>query len=120
MARGSQAGQAVAAILDARRSELFVALFDERGGPIVPAHALPVVSARDRLHELAPAGFLAVGEPARDWPEYGGSERSDLPNASATGLLGVQCDPASAPASPLYVRGPGAVKPQLPPSPLGP
>jgi tRNA threonylcarbamoyladenosine biosynthesis protein TsaB len=120
MAKASKSDQTVAAVLDARREELFVALFDPEGTEIVAPHALPVATARDRLRELAPGGFAAVGEVARNWPEYLAGELSDLPHAAASGLLGLVGDPADAPATPIYVRGPGALKPKLPPSPLGP
>jgi len=118
MARAAERPEAVAAVLDARRSEWFVAVFDAQGVEIVAPRALPTASAQQTLRDLVGRPFVVVGEPARGWPHYVGAERSDLPHAVGAGLLAQELDPATAPATPIYVRGPGALKPNLPPSPL--
>jgi tRNA threonylcarbamoyladenosine biosynthesis protein TsaB len=107
------------AMLDARRGELFVAaesadrrrLFEPKAVPRAEIHALLAA-----LHSP-----LVLGEVARELelsqrvlsgPEF------DLPDACWIARLGAALDADSAPAIPLYVRGPGATEPNLPPSPF--
>ncbi len=111
------------AVLDARRSEVFVAAYAPNGDELFAPDAIPVAEAEATLKAaLAGRSAVLVGEGA---PLLGGDfavERGpelDLPHAAAVARLGTLLDPQSAPAEPVYVRGPGATPQNLPPSPLG-
>jgi tRNA threonylcarbamoyladenosine biosynthesis protein TsaB len=110
-------------VLDARRSELFVAAYASDGREAFPPSALPAAEARRELTTaFAGQAPVLVGEFAGslgvDWPILRGPTL-DLPHASAVATLGMLADPAQAKPEPVYVRGPGATLPNLPPSPLG-
>jgi tRNA threonylcarbamoyladenosine biosynthesis protein TsaB len=111
------------AVLDARRSELFVAAYAPNGDELLAPSALPMAEAETTLRTtLAGRSAVLVGEGA---PLLGGSfavesgPELDLPHAAVVARLGTVLDPKSAPAEPVYVRGPGATPQNLPPSPLG-
>src|SRR5690606_13625930 len=112
-------GAPTVAVLDARREEYFVAAFDESGTEILPAQSIAQQDAERVLLEKLGPGTRAVGLPTLGWASSVRAEHSDLPSAAFTALLAGQIDSASAPTIPLYVRGANAVKPNLPPSPLG-
>lgn len=106
---------------DARRSELFVAVYDALGGTRWPAAALPVLEARTRLaRELGAEPLVLVGEaaglldphgaPALDW--YRG-EHADLPHAGVVGQVAERLEPGQHPAEPEYVRDADARRPAL-------
>jgi tRNA threonylcarbamoyladenosine biosynthesis protein TsaB len=108
--------------LDARRNELFVAVYAADGRELLAPAAFGRDVAAVRVAEaLAGASALGLGEHSR---ELGPSveplvrDDLDLPHARWVALLGVDADPAAAIAEPNYVRGPGATLPNLPPSPL--
>ncbi len=109
------------AVVDARRAEVFCALYAPEGSELASAVAVPRDSALLRIAVLAAgAKVVLVGEAAT---ELGGrpifrSDESDLPHARWTAEIGAQVDVAGAPAAPLYVREPDAIQPDLPPSPL--
>jgi len=114
-------GGARCAIVDARRAEVFCAIYAPQGDELVSALALPRETALARIAELVSGGELVlVGEAAA---ELGGrtlfrSVESDLPHARWTAEIGAEADPEGAAPSPLYVREPDAIRPNLPPSPL--
>ena len=111
------------AILDARREELFVGIYDAERR----VHERPRVLACTELRGVLGAlgrPCVAVGKAVDDLglrlPDavrYHRSLGSDLPCASQIGLLAAQL-PVS-PAEPEYLRGANARLPALPPSPLG-
>jgi tRNA threonylcarbamoyladenosine biosynthesis protein TsaB len=109
------------AVIDARRGEVFCALYTPRGSELRPALLLPRQTALRRLLELdTTSNLVLVGEAAA---ELGGetvfrSLESDLPHARWTAEVGAELNPQTAPAAPLYVREPDAIKPDLPPDPL--
>jgi len=109
------------AVVDARRGEVFCALYASQGAELGGALALPRGAALIRIEGLSGGeDVLLVGEAAA---ELGGrtvfrSEESDLPHARWTAEIGAELGVAEAPATPLYVREPDAIKPDLPPSPL--
>lgn len=109
------------AVLDAGRSELFVAAYAADGSELIAPCAIPLAGAHERVfgtEGLATA--VVVGEGA---PKLGGEVLTgpglDLPHARAVAMLGSLRDPERSPPDPIYVRGPGATLPDLPPSPLG-
>lgn len=108
------------AMLDARRDEIFVAAYDTDGCEL----AAPRVVARSEMRALA-ATFapdaVVVGEVADTLDLTAGlvwrGERP-FPSADRSALIARALDPIGAPALPHYCRGPGAVLPDLPPSPF--
>ena len=107
-----------AAILDARRGEFFLAVYDAAGMELHAPHAMPQSDAERAIVALAGDSVRIVGEPAAEWAHGFSSDASDLPTATATATLAADLDPATAPALPSYVRPADAIKPSLPPSPL--
>lgn len=109
-------------VLDARRGELFVAAYDSEGRELLAPSAVPIAGAGAQLAGLGgPRDLVLIGEAARlvggGYEALGGTEL-ELPHAAAVARIGAALDPASAPAEPTYVRGPGATPQNLPPSPL--
>ncbi len=107
---GEQDPMAVA--LDARRGQVFVQSFDEQGIGATPAavdiddavNAIP-----DGVRRVAGSGAAMVA----DATEGRLTVISEVTNANLATIatLGAACDPAVAPATPLYLRPPDA-KPQ--------
>jgi tRNA threonylcarbamoyladenosine biosynthesis protein TsaB len=123
MARGALAEHSgpCCALLDARRSELFAAVYDRELRELCAPRALPI----EGLSEFLAAFDVAtvVGEVARTL----GHERTlaaghtlDLPHARWVAALTGELDEALSPPEPQYVRGIGATLPALPRSPLNP
>lgn len=108
----------VAAVLDARRSEYFVAVYSAAGEELVAPQAIPQAGAEQRVIALVGREIRPVGLPTASWANHWRSELTDLPSAIATARLAAGADPASSPALPAYLRGANAIKPNLPPSPL--
>ena len=110
-------------VLDARRGELFVAAYAPDGAELFAPSALTAPDARAALHTaLDGANAVLVGEsaPALGMDlEVARGDELDLPHAKTLAVLGATLDPEGARAEPVYVRGPGATLPNLPPSPLG-
>jgi tRNA threonylcarbamoyladenosine biosynthesis protein TsaB len=111
-------------VLDARRSELFIAAYDAAGRELLAPSAVPIATAGAFVREnVAGSGCVLVGEAARlvgdGFTVLAGGEL-DLPHASVVARAGAGLDPAQAPVEPVYVRGPGATPQHLPPSPLAP
>jgi tRNA threonylcarbamoyladenosine biosynthesis protein TsaB len=110
-----------AALLDARRNELFVGAYDASGVELVAPCVLP----RDRalaflgrvLGEFVLVGRV-VAELATGGRQWVQSPLAELPHAGCVGLIAAELDPDTATLEPIYVRGPNATLPQLPPSPL--
>lgn len=107
-------------LLDARRGELFCAVYDPAGRELVAPAALPRDTALSTLEQRAPGERVLLGEIATALGLSGAlrSAATDLPHATFTALVGAALDPALAPAEPLYVRDVDAIKPDLPPSPF--
>jgi tRNA A37 threonylcarbamoyladenosine modification protein TsaB len=108
-----------AAVLDAHRAELFVAVYSGED-ELCPATVVP----RDELASfLAPYRVAAVvGEGAAGHTAslpYLRGEDLDLPHARRVAELTAWADPSGS-TQPIYVRGAGATLPTLPRSPLEP
>ena len=123
MARGALAEHSgpCCALLDARRSELFAAVYDRELRELSAPCALPI---EDLPSFLAASGVVTVvGEVART-VDHGRVLASgpllDLPHARWVAALAGELDEASAPPEPQYVRGIGATLPALPRSPINP
>jgi tRNA threonylcarbamoyladenosine biosynthesis protein TsaB len=111
------------AVLDARRGELFIAAYAPNGDEVLAPAALTPDGARELVQRTFGTGeFVAVGEHADALGPGVAVLRGpelDLPHAGAIARLGTLLDPSRDRAVPVYVRGPGATLPNLPPSPLG-
>ena len=107
-------------VIDARRGEVFLAVYDAAG----TERAAPVAIATDAaartleaLCEGAPKILLGQAAVALAADVFR-SEQTDLPHAVWVALVAAELPEGAAGAVPLYVRGPGLVLPDLPPSPL--
>jgi tRNA threonylcarbamoyladenosine biosynthesis protein TsaB len=110
------------AVLDARRGELFIAAYTADGAEVLAPTALAPAAARELVERtLGTREVALVGESANALGDAFSVLRApehDLPSAGAIAKLAAALDPAVARAEPVYVRGPGATLPNLPPSPL--
>lgn len=106
---------ACCALLDARRDELFVAVYGAEGVEMCAPLALPNQDLRAFLDKFSVT--CVVGEVARDL-DHGRATLSgpmlDLPHARWVGALAAELNEAEFPPEPLYVRGIGATLPNLP------
>jgi tRNA threonylcarbamoyladenosine biosynthesis protein TsaB len=107
-------------VLDARRGEVFVAVYDAAGVEVAAPQAVAYAGALAALDQACGGRpRILLGEAAAKLSEaVFRSASTDLPHARETALLAAGLPDAAAGAVPIYVRGPGAVKPELPPSPL--
>lgn len=106
-------------VRDARRNEYFVAAYDERSEEVRAPEAIPQALASEHVRRLAgPRNYVVLGTPFADLPCAAG-ELTRVPDARAVAQLAATLDPSEHPALPHYVRGPNAIRPKLPPSPLG-
>ncbi len=107
------------ALLDARKGELFTALYDEHGQELAAAR---VAASTESLAQLG-AGhsdvlFLGGGVALLpNLPRVFRSSETDLPHARWTALAARSASPTGL-LEPLYVRHDVATVPRLPPNPL--
>jgi tRNA threonylcarbamoyladenosine biosynthesis protein TsaB len=108
-------------VLDARRGELFFALFTPDGTELRSAQVAAGTSALQELGREHPGGviFLGSGSLLGDLSmlDVFHSPETDLPHARWTALAGASLPPPSG-VVPCYVRDAVAVVPRLPPNPL--
>ncbi len=117
----------VAAVIDARRGQVYGRLFRD-GAPLGEAEAWPLETAPDRiLAEAGQGSIVLVGSGAallaETFPELAGAQIEPLaaPNPEALARLTMVADPATSPPSPLYLRAPDATPPsRLPGQPRQP
>jgi len=111
-----------AALLDARRTEVFCAAEAADGSPLIEPCAVPLSEVRTLLLPLG-EGLAVAGEVvsslglSQTWLR---GPALDLPHAHAIAMLARTREADGKGVVPEYVRGPGATKPNLPPSPLTP
>ena len=123
MAHGalSEQGGPCCAMLDARRSELFIAVYADRTRELCAPVALPIedlANFLDKFAVVSVVGEVAVGLPHSRKLVAGSS--LDLPHARWVASLAGELNEAEFPPEPQYVRGVGATLPSLPPSPINP
>jgi tRNA threonylcarbamoyladenosine biosynthesis protein TsaB len=82
LAAGADSSQPVAAVIDARRGEVFAAVFAPDGSPLLAPAALPPSTLAERLAGL-PATPLAVGDGAVRFAEELASAGAVVPPADA-------------------------------------
>lgn len=117
----------VAAVIDARRGQVYARLFRD-GAPLGEAEALPLEIARDRILTAAgDARSTLIGSGAallaEIFPELAGAALHPLPapTPEAVAALTLAADPATSPPQPLYLRAPDATPPsRLPGQPRQP
>lgn len=117
MARGALAEHSgpCCALLDARRSELFVAVYSPELDELCAPRTLPVADLADFLLQFSVS--TVVGELAQTLAPrctLATGPTLDLPHARWVGALAAELDEASSPPEPQYVRGIGATLPTLP------
>jgi len=121
MARGALAEHPgpCCALLDARRAELFAAVYDAERRELCPPCTLPI---EDLPAFLAAAGVSTVVGEVAQTVNHGRAVASgpqiDLPHARWVAALAGELEEASSPPEPQYVRGIGATLPTLPRSPI--
>ncbi|HKO53493.1 MAG TPA: tRNA (adenosine(37)-N6)-threonylcarbamoyltransferase complex dimerization subunit type 1 TsaB [Polyangiaceae bacterium] len=107
------------ALLDARRNELFAAVYDQECRQLCAPLALPI---EDLSTFLATSGVeTVVGEVARTLVHgrtLANGPTLELPHARWVAVLTGELAEASSPPDPQYVRGIGATLPTLPRSPI--
>jgi len=121
MARGALAEHPgpCCALLDARRSELFAAVYDRDLRAQRAPCALPLEDLQAFLADSAVA--TVVGEVAATLDHgrvLATGPTLDLPHARWVATLTAELDEAASPPEPQYVRGVGATLPTLPRSPI--
>ena len=107
------------ALLDARREELFAAVYLDGARELHAPTALPIEHLADFVRDCG--AVTVVGEVARGLScsaHYLAGPMLDLPHARWVAALAADLDEAAFPPEPQYVRGIGATLPKLPPSPL--
>lgn len=107
------------ALLDARREELFAAVYIDGHRELHAPVALPLQHFPEFLRDFG--AVTVVGEVARELDLgalYLPGAMHELPHARWVGALAEQLEESAYPPEPQYVRGIGATLPNLPPSPL--
>ena len=123
MARGalSEHPGPCCALLDARREELFAAVYTEQHTERHAPIALPIEHLAEFLRNCG--AVSVVGEVAAQLAHglvHATGPHLDLPHARWVGALAGELDEADFPPEPQYVRGIGATLPSLPRSPSNP
>ena len=119
MARGvpAEVPGARFSLLDARRGEVFGAVYAEDGAEVVAPCALARDSALAQLVQTAEvASRVVIGE-AAEAATYRAMD-TELPHAHWTAVLAGEAPEDGPRAEPMYVREPDAILPDLPPHPL--
>jgi len=98
----------VAAVIDARRGEVYLDRFLD-GRSQIPPQAMTVEAAQALLAEDADAQWVGSGV-ALVRPERGAAFVTE-PDPAALALLTLSLDPSEHPARPLYLRAPDATPP---------
>ena len=123
MARGALAehGGPCCALLDARRSELFAAVYDAELRELCPPRALPIEDLSEFLRGAAVTTVVGEVAGALDHGRtLATGKMVELPHARWVAALTRELDEAKSPPEPQYVRGIGATLPALPRSPIEP
>lgn len=113
----SESPDVLGVVVDARRGEVYVGLFDKRGGPLCAPQALTPKQARALLPEngsivLCGSGAMLVRDVAPN-PHALQAVSADLqPDARILARLAMNREPTTQLLRPLYLRPPDA-KPQL-------
>jgi tRNA A37 threonylcarbamoyladenosine modification protein TsaB len=105
------------ALLDARRSEVFVGAYEPgpRAAERLAPFAVAAASASSSVTELLPGPLVWIGSGlglAGLEPTFASAQTNE-PSAQAVGLLAEELNPHDHPAIPVYVRDAGATLPNL-------
>ena len=106
------AAGAAAAVIDARRGQVYARLFRD-GAPVSAAEALPIETAVERLSDGGPWRLAGSGAPVllEQAPALGVAFPLLSPTPAALARLAIAADPQTAPPSPQYLRAPDATPP---------
>ncbi|HYO95478.1 MAG TPA: tRNA (adenosine(37)-N6)-threonylcarbamoyltransferase complex dimerization subunit type 1 TsaB [Polyangiaceae bacterium] len=106
-------------LLDARRSEVFMAAYDEAGHEQLAPCAVASSEVCSVIARLS-APALILGEVAQrlELPDARRSAETDLPHARWVATLASELGADDWPPTPIYVRDAGAALPTLPTSPF--
>ncbi len=110
-------------VRDARREEYFLSAYDPDGTERIAPHSIPQEHASgiilDAVHRASiPDGdYVVLGTTLAGLPCEVAEETVE-PDARCVGRVAAGLDPRLHPVLPEYVRGPGVVRPVLPPSPF--
>jgi tRNA threonylcarbamoyladenosine biosynthesis protein TsaB len=120
LAAPAERGRQRCVLLDARKGELFAAVYAPDGTELVPVRLIPVAHAA--VTALAPAGdvlYLGNGTALLpELPDVFRAPETDSPHARYIAAAARRAEPGRL-VVPLYVRDAGAVRPVLPENPLG-
>lgn len=108
-------------LLDARREEIFAAVYSETGNELLAPCALARGSAISAIHALCAGTKVFLGEVGQhlvDPSQALRSSRTDLPDARDVALIAEDQPVDTGGAEPAYVREADAVVPSLPRSPF--
>jgi tRNA threonylcarbamoyl adenosine modification protein YeaZ len=105
-------------LLDARREEVFVAVYSEDGRELVVPAAISRSGIAEHIAKIAEPRFVIGEVGASLGVEVFRSALTDLPDAHPVAELGATLDPDEAKPEPEYVRDAGATPQALPPSPF--
>jgi tRNA threonylcarbamoyladenosine biosynthesis protein TsaB len=102
----------VAALIDARRGQVYARLFED-GRATGPAGAMSLEAAGERVRSLPPGAVLAGSGAAlfRDHAPTAAILPLAGPAPAALARLAAEADPEAAPPRPLYLRAPDATPP---------
>lgn len=113
--------QAFASVLDARRGEVYLQVFDSTLDALIPPSLVPIDEAVRALHEWAashhgPIALMGSGTPLvrdlwRQKPERLIDTKFLYPDARYVARWSAEADVASHPPAPLYLRSPDAKPP---------
>lgn len=106
-----------AAVLDARRGEVFAGIYapGPRAACLIEARALPIATAARELEAAVtePLVWVGSGLALLDRPASSEHPATLTPHAESVGILAEELDPALHPALPVYLRDAGATLPDL-------
>lgn len=103
-------GAAIAALIDARRGQVYARLWRD-GAPLDEPAALNLDAATDAVVALGADAVLTGSGAALVAPGGADVVSADGPDPAAVARLTARADPAAAPPRPLYLRAPDATPP---------
>lgn len=108
-------------LLDARRGEYFVAAYTAKGEELLSPRPIPQTAVFESLDQWLGGRtlvLLGASPTLRADARHFSTPETDWPDATWVARLAALRTAADSPPEPRYVRGPNAIKPDLPPSPL--
>ncbi len=108
VAGGVRAEMAFAPVIDARRGQVYAALYSSAGAEILSPFVDDIATARLRVEQATGgAPFNAIG-PGAYLFDGGAPQERQYPDPAVIAALARSCDPHDNPPVPLYLRAPDA------------